>query len=118
MLPTFLLCGLGFALAYPTTNIAAVMGVAPEEQGLAGGLITSSFQFGGAVVLAVVTAVAAAAHGSGHTPQATLHGYHNALFIPAGVVALGALAMLLRRPARGKPVALPVRDEQLEADDQ
>jgi EmrB/QacA subfamily drug resistance transporter len=118
MLPAFLLCGVGFGLAYPPTNIAAVMGVAPEEQGLAGGLITTSFQFGGALVLAVVTAAAAAGHGSSDGPQATLHGYHNALFIPVGVAAVGALAMLLRRPARGKPVALPVRDEQLEEDDQ
>ena len=38
MLPTFLLAGLGFALAYGPLNIAATSGIAPEEQGLAGGL--------------------------------------------------------------------------------
>ena len=57
MLPTFLLAGLGFALAFGPLNIAATNGVAPEEQGLAGGLLNTSFQFGGALALAVVTAV-------------------------------------------------------------
>ena len=44
----------------PPTN-----GVAPEEQGLAGGLLNTSFQFGGALVLAIVTAVNNAYAGSG-----------------------------------------------------
>ena len=57
MLPTFLFTGLGFGLAYGPLNVAATNGVAPEEQGLAGGLVNTSFQFGGALVLAVVTAV-------------------------------------------------------------
>src|ERR687888_378387 len=57
MLPTFVLGGLGFAFAYGPLNIAATNGVAAEEQGLAGGLVNTSFQFGGALVLALVTAV-------------------------------------------------------------
>ena len=65
MLPTMLLAGLGFALAYGPLNIAATNGIAPEEQGLAGGLLNTSFQFGGALVLAVVTAVNNAYTGSG-----------------------------------------------------
>ena len=60
MLPTMLLAGLGFALAYGPLNIAATNGIAPQEQGLAGGLVNTSFQFGGALALAVVTAVNAA----------------------------------------------------------
>ena len=57
MLPTFLLAGLGFGLAYGPLNVAATNGVAADEQGLAGGLVNTSFQFGGALVLAVATAV-------------------------------------------------------------
>jgi len=49
ILPTMLLGGLGFALAYGPLNIAATNGIAPEEQGLAGGLLNTSFQFGGAL---------------------------------------------------------------------
>ena len=35
MLPTFLLAGIGFALAFGPLNVAGTSGVAPEEQGLA-----------------------------------------------------------------------------------
>jgi hypothetical protein len=57
MFPTFVLAGPAFALAYGPLNIAATNGIAPEEQGLPGGLVNTSFQFGGALVLAIVTAV-------------------------------------------------------------
>src|SRR3954453_22370534 len=76
MLPTFIFGGLGFALAYGPLNIAATNGVAPEEQGLAGGLVNTSFQFGGALVLAVVTAVNDAAAGSGRSGAALMDGFH------------------------------------------
>jgi predicted MFS family arabinose efflux permease len=79
MLPTFVLAGLGFALAYGPLNIAATNGVAPEEQGLAGGLVNTSFQFGGALVLAIVTAVVNANDGSDGSPQSLLDGYHPGL---------------------------------------
>ena len=62
--PTMIFAGLGFALAYGPLNIAATNGVAPEEQGLASGLVNTSFQVGGALVLAVATAVATANTGS------------------------------------------------------
>jgi EmrB/QacA subfamily drug resistance transporter len=68
MFPTFVLAGLGFALAYGPLNVAATNGVAPEEQGLAGGLVNTSFQFGGALVLAVVAAVNNANTGNGGAP--------------------------------------------------
>src|SRR5256714_1342679 len=57
MLPTFLIAGLGFGLAFGPLNIAATNGIAPHEQGLAGGLLNTSFQFGGALFLARATAV-------------------------------------------------------------
>ena len=74
MLPTFILAGIGFALAFGPLNVAGTSGVAPEEQGLAGGLLNTSFQFGGALVLAIVTAVNNAYAGAGGTPQDTLAG--------------------------------------------
>src|SRR4051794_5161325 len=57
LLPTMLLLGVGFALSFPALNIQATAGVADHEQGLASGLVNTSFQLGGAIVLAVVTAV-------------------------------------------------------------
>jgi MFS family permease len=92
MLPTFLVAGVGFGLAYGPLNIAATNGIAPEEQGLAGGLVNTSFQFGGALVLAVVTAVNDANVGADGSPQAVLDGFRAALFVPVIVAVLGALA--------------------------
>jgi MFS family permease len=101
MLPTFLLAGLGFALAYGPLNIAATNGIAAEEQGLAGGLLNTSFQFGGALVLAVVTAVNNANAGPGGTPQAVLDGFHAAWVVSlvAAILGAGTMALGLRSPA-------------------
>jgi EmrB/QacA subfamily drug resistance transporter len=100
MLPTFLLAGLGFALAFGPLNVAATNGVAPEEQGLAGGLLNTSFQFGGALVLAIVVAVNNAKVGLGGSPQAVLDGFHAALFVSVGAAVLGLTAMVAQRRTR------------------
>ena len=90
ILPTVILGGLGFALAYGPLNIAATNGIAPEEQGLAGGLVNTSFQFGGALVLAVATAVMAANAGTDGSAQARLDGFQAAIVVSVIVAALGA----------------------------
>ena len=98
MLPTFLLAGLGFGLAFGPINVAATSGVAAEEQGLAGGLVNTSFQLGAALVLAVVTAVINA-NTTGSSPADILSAFHAALFVPLAAAALGVFALLRRRPA-------------------
>jgi EmrB/QacA subfamily drug resistance transporter len=100
MLPTFILGGLGFALAYGPLNVAATNGVAPEEQGLAGGLVNTSFQFGGALVLAVVTAVNSAAAGPDGSPVSILDGFQAAIIVSVVAAALGVAATTFRRRAR------------------
>ncbi|GAA0387785.1 MFS transporter [Acrocarpospora corrugata] len=57
VLPGMVLLGTAFALSFPSLNIQAVAGVHDDEQGLASGLVNTSGQIGGAVVLAIVTAV-------------------------------------------------------------
>jgi len=93
MLPSMLLGGVGFMLAYGPLNMAATNGIEPHEQGLASGLVASSFQLGGAIVLAVVTAViAAGVTGSTAPPSsaaAQLDGFHPALLVSALVAATG-----------------------------
>jgi EmrB/QacA subfamily drug resistance transporter len=107
MLPTFLFAGLGFALAFGPLNVAATNGVVPEEQGLAGGLLNTSFQFGGALALAIVTAVIDANVGRGGSPQAVLDGFHAALYVSVGAALLGVTAIVQRRPrAVVEPVLL------------
>ena len=61
--------GVAFALAYGPLTIAATDGVAEAEQGLAGGLLNMSLQFGAALGLAVVTAVNVAATGAAAHPR-------------------------------------------------
>jgi EmrB/QacA subfamily drug resistance transporter len=103
MLPTFVLAGLGFALAYGPLNIAATNGVAAEEQGLAGGLVNTSFQFGGALVLAVVTAVNDANAGTDGSPQALLDGFQAAIVVSLIAAILGVAATALRRRWDAQP---------------
>lgn len=91
MFPTMILTGLAFALAYGPLTIAATEGIAEREQGLAGGLLNTSFQFGAALGLSAVTAVNLAATGAGGGAQAGLDGFRAALVVPVAAVLLGAL---------------------------
>jgi MFS family permease len=109
MLPTIMLAGTAFALAYGPLNIAATNGIAPEEQGLAGGLVNTSFQIGGALFLAIAVAVNDANAGADGSPQALLNGFHAALIVPVIAAALGAAATaagLLRRAAPASTAAM------------
>ncbi|MGW1996178.1 MFS transporter [Embleya sp. NPDC001921] len=85
MFPTMLLLGLAFSLAYGPLTIAATDGIEEHEQGLAGGLLYTSFQFGAALGLSAVTAVLAGAPGS------ELDGFRTALLVPLAGVLLGAV---------------------------
>jgi MFS family permease len=101
ILPSMLLIGIGFALAFPALNIQATNGVRDHEQGLASGLVQTAFQVGGAITLAVVTAVISAAT-IGTAPRQVLSGYHPALVLVTGVALAGVVATIalggLRRP--------------------
>jgi EmrB/QacA subfamily drug resistance transporter len=106
ILPTMLLIGLGFALAFPALNIQATSGVGDDEQGLASGLVQTAFQVGGAITLAVVTAVISAAT-AGSEPAQVLAGYRPGLVLVtcvalAGVLATAALAGFRRRQSVGQ----------------
>jgi EmrB/QacA subfamily drug resistance transporter len=94
ILPTMIFAGIGFALAYGPLNIAATNGVAPQEQGLASGLVQTSFQFGGALVLAVATAVNNA--NTGASAQGLLDGFQAAVLVPVLAATVGAAVMALR----------------------
>jgi len=92
------LTGAGFALAYPALNIQALSGVADAEQGLASGLVGSSFQIGGALVLAISTAVTLAFTPAHATAAQTVRGLHAGLavaLVGAGLIALLSAATLL-----------------------
>jgi MFS family permease len=91
-LPTMILIGIGFALCFPMFNIQGTAGVGDHEQGIASGLVQTSFQVGGAIVLAVVTAIVSS-NGSG-APSQVVDAYRTALEVVAGVSGLGLLVAL------------------------
>jgi EmrB/QacA subfamily drug resistance transporter len=102
MLPTMLLLGIGFALTFPSLNIQATTGVADHEQGLASGLVNTSFQVGGAIVLAVVSAVVSS-RGAGTT---FLDAMRPALGVVIGVAVIG-LVISVSGLVRGREAVAP-----------
>ncbi len=106
MFPALIVLGIAFSLAYGPLTIVATEGVAEEEQGLAGALLYTSFQFGAALGLSAVTAVNVAATAS-DSPADLLDGYRAALWVPLAAALLAALisAFGLRTRAGSAPVA-------------
>jgi MFS family permease len=113
LLPTTAAVGIGWALGFPALNVQATAGVAAREQGLAAGLFNTAFQIGGALLVAITSAVV-----SGHTHSrvghhaatAILGSLRPALLILIPVALLGALALYagsrLRQHRRQPDVAL------------
>jgi MFS family permease len=107
ILPSVLLLGVGFALAFPSINVQATAGIQNSEQGLAAGLIQTSTQVGAALVLAVTTAIVSG-HGSASDAGAAvdaaamLEQYRPGLILSAAV-ALAALLIAVPR-SRRKPM--------------
>ena len=60
LLPGFLVIAMGMAFAFVSISIAALAGVPAKDAGLASGLINTSQQIGGALGIAVLSAVAIA----------------------------------------------------------
>jgi EmrB/QacA subfamily drug resistance transporter len=112
MLPTFILSGIGFTLAFGPLTIAATSDVSDQEQGLASGLVYTSFQLGGAVGLAVATAVIeAGTSGSSADPgsaQALLDGFQPGILVSIAIAALGAAVTLIPLLGRYVPARVAV----------
>ncbi|MFD7440465.1 MFS transporter [Streptomyces sp. NPDC059909] len=97
-----LLLGVALPLVMVTTNVAATAEAAPEETGLASGLINTSQQFGSVLGLAVLVGVATSTTGAVDAPgaSAATAGFKAALLVGAAFAAAAALLSLrLRVPA-------------------
>ncbi|MEU5266267.1 MFS transporter [Amycolatopsis sp. NPDC021455] len=113
VLPSMILLGIGFTLAFSSLNIQATAGIADDEQGLAGGLLNTSLQVGGAIGLAVVTAVLTANGGREASPAALLTGLTPALSVVTGIAVLGLLIAISGLVARKRTAEEPVVEEDL-----
>jgi predicted MFS family arabinose efflux permease len=91
ILPTIVLIGLGFAITFPALNMQATNGVGDNEQGLASGLFNTSSQVGGAIMLAVTTAVIGSQSHGVTVPSGMLSAYKPALVVVTGITILGLL---------------------------
>lgn len=112
VVPTVIV-GLGGGLVIVPTSIAAMSGVATDRHGVAAALLNVSRQLGGALGLAVISAIVAgtttrfAAAGEA-APTALTAGFHAGFAAAAVLTAVGAAlaAVLLRDAGRGQRINL------------
>jgi hypothetical protein len=89
-----LLIGIGFGLSFPAFNMQATAGIANHEQGLASGLVNTSLQVGGAVGLAIATAVISANSGGASAGPALMDGFQPAIAVVTAIAAIGLVVAL------------------------
>src|SRR5258708_2490451 len=125
LLPSLVTIALGMSIGYPALSIAAVSGIANEEQGLVAGLQATALQVGGGLWLAITTAVvvgssvqtqAVGSQASTAAVQAQLTGFHLGLLVVALVAAAGALIVLvgIQHPPAAAPQASAAAPQALE----
>jgi EmrB/QacA subfamily drug resistance transporter len=114
VLPSMILLGFGAGISFNPLLLAAMSDVAPEESGLASGVVNTAFMMGGALGLAVLASVAASRTdtllASGEEELAALNGgYHVAFVVGAAFAAVAAAlaAALFRASVPGKVESPP-----------
>jgi EmrB/QacA subfamily drug resistance transporter len=115
MLFPSLLTALGIGLAFVPATISAVAGVAPQEAGLASGLVNTARLFGGALGLAILAAIATSRtnsdlHHAGTSAHAALvSGFQLAFVVSAALALVGGLVAAFGLPRlRPRVQAAPV----------
>ena len=114
------LMGIGGGLAFPSLAMLAMADVAPEDSGLASGLLNTTAQVGGALGLAVLATVSTShtsarlAAGQVSLGAALSSGYHLAWAVGAAFV-LVALALSTTLLARKKSPAMQEAREEMDA---
>ena len=93
VLPSMILLGFGAGIAFNPMLLAAMSDVAPEESGLASGVVNTAFMMGGALGLAVLASLAASRTDSlraSNGPLAALDGGYHAAFLAGAFFAVAA----------------------------
>jgi EmrB/QacA subfamily drug resistance transporter len=99
--PGLAIFAMGMGLTFVSGTLAATSGIPKHFSGIASGVLNTSQQVGGAIGLAILSAVAfstvTANFKSGEFSSkaaATVDGYHSALLVGMGLAILGGLAVL------------------------
>jgi len=115
VLPAMVILGLGFGMSFVPATIAATSGVAPEDSGLASGLLNATQEIGGSLGLAILSTVATTRiantlHGGAALPVALTHGFTGAFTVSGLLCAASAVLALVLLPRRKRAV----KNEQVE----
>jgi EmrB/QacA subfamily drug resistance transporter len=94
VLPSMILLGFGAGMAFNPVLLAAMSDVAPEESGLASGVVNTAFMMGGALGLSVLASLAASRtdslRASGDSALEALNGGYHAAFLVGAFFAITA----------------------------
>jgi EmrB/QacA subfamily drug resistance transporter len=96
VLPAMILLAFGAGVAFNPMLLAAMSDVAPEESGLASGVVNTAFMMGGALGLAVLASLAASRTASlraSSSPLGALNGGYHAAFVVGALFAVAAAAI-------------------------
>lgn len=112
LLAPLVIMGTGLGLLYAGVQTAANAGVPADRAGLAAALITTSFQLGSALGLAVFSGIATSRTShllAAHTPrpEALTAGFQRALLVSALCLVAAAAIALRAANTRGEPAAAP-----------
>jgi EmrB/QacA subfamily drug resistance transporter len=110
VVPAMIVLGIGMGMSFVPVTIAGTSGVAPEDSGLASGLLNTTQQVGGSLGLAILSSVAtsrttSALHTGLALPAALTHGFKGAFIVAAVLCAAGAVFTMVLLPGRRREPA-------------
>ena len=105
VLPALVIMAVGLGMSFVPITIAATTGVAPQDSGVASGLLNTTQQVGGSIGLAVLSTVSTtrvtdALHQGASLPAALTHGFKGGFTIAAILCAAAAVLALILLPRR------------------
>jgi len=115
VVPAMVILGIGLGLAFVAVTIAGTTGVAPEDSGLASGLLNTTQQVGGSLGLAILSTVSTtrvtnALHEGAALPVALTHGFTAAFTVAGLLCGAGAVLAFVLLPRHKRAV----ENEQIE----
>lgn len=93
ILPGLIVWAIGASIGFPALNTAALSGIEPGNEGLASGILNTSFRVGAPLGLAILLIIASTTQAGANSSEATLTGFRWAL-VGAAVITLSGLILV------------------------